>query len=154
MPAPPFSTGSVRNRFRVPGTPTSIPTYTKIAIAPNTKWRNFKAPFINVLIGSVVVATFGSGIRTNKSTKNAKANTAIAVYITGKIWEIVAFSIEPAIRIPTNIGVMVAITELKEPPTWISWLPLLPSPPNLFNIGFTTVLSKHIEKPATNAPIK
>ena len=66
----------------------------------------------------------------------------------------VAFSIEPAMRIPTNIGVIVAITELKEPPIWINWLPLFPSPPSLFSIGFTTVFSKHIEKPAMNAPIR
>ena len=118
------------------------------------KWRNFKAPDINLPIGSVEVAALGSGMGTIKRTKNAMANTAIAVYITGNIWEIVAFSMEPAIRIPTNIGVMVAITELKEPPTWISWFPLLPSPPSLFSIGLTTVLSKHMEKPAMKAPIK
>ena len=47
---------------------------------------------------------------------------------------------------------MVAITELNEPPTWISWLPLLPSPPSLFNIGLTTVLSRHMEKPEIKAP--
>ena len=85
IPAPPFSTGSVRNRFSVPGTPTSIPTYTKIAIAPKMKWRNFKAPDISLPIGSVAVAALGSGIGTNNSTRNASANTAIAVYITGNI---------------------------------------------------------------------
>ena len=85
MPAPPFSIGSVKNKFRVPGTPTSTPTYTKIAIAPKMKWRNFKAPDINLPIGSVEVAALGSGMGTIRRTKNAMANTAIAVYITGNI---------------------------------------------------------------------
>ena len=73
MPAPPFSIGSVKNKFRVPGTPTSTPTYTKIAIAPKMKWRNFKAPDINLPIGSVEVAALGSGMGTIKRTKNAMA---------------------------------------------------------------------------------
>lgn len=68
--------------------------------------------------------------------------------------EIVAFSIDPAIRIPTNIGVMVVHYRAgKSRPLRDVPVTLLPSPPSLFNIGFT-VLSKHIEKPATNAPIK
>ena len=120
IPAPPLAVSSVRNRFKVPGTPTSIPTYTNIAIAPNTKWRKRSTPFIKLPIGSLVLAAAGSGILTKSNTMNASANTAIAVYITGKICEIVAFSTEPAIRIPTNIGVMVAITELNDPPIWIS----------------------------------
>ena len=49
------------------------------------KWRNFKAPDINLPIGSVEVAALGSGMGTIKRTKNAMANTAIAVYITGNI---------------------------------------------------------------------
>ena len=69
MPAPPFSIGSVKNKFRVPGTPTSTPTYTKIAIAPKMKWRNFKAPDINLPLGSVEVAGLGSGMGTIKRTK-------------------------------------------------------------------------------------
>ena len=47
---------------------------------------------------------------------------------------------------------MVAEIELSEPPNWISWLPFLPPPPSVLSIGFTTVLSKHMEKPAMKAP--
>ena len=58
-----------QEQFRVPGTPTSTPTYTKIAIAPKMKWRNFKAPDINLPIGSVAAAALGSGMGTNKERR-------------------------------------------------------------------------------------
>ena len=47
---------------------------------------------------------------------------------------------------------IVALKELQDPPHWMSWLPLLPPPPRVLSIGFTTVLSIHIEKPEMNAP--
>ncbi len=73
------------------------------------------------------------------------------MYITGNISVICALAASP-INTPTNAGVIVAITELKEPPTWINWLPLFPPPPKVLSIGFTTVFNNVIEKPATNAP--
>ncbi len=49
-----------------------------------------------------------------------------------------AFAASP-IKTPTNAGVKVAITELKDPPIWISWLPLLP-PPQLEKIQWHIVV--------------
>ncbi|EJW96718.1 hypothetical protein EVA_15175 [gut metagenome] len=49
---------------------------------------------------------------------------------------------------------MVAASELREPPSWMSWFPLFPPPPRVLSIGFTTVLSIHIEKPETKAPAR
>jgi len=51
--------------------------------------------------------------------KNMRAKTPIAIYITGKTSSILAFVVSP-IKTPTNAGVKVAITELKEPPIWMS----------------------------------
>ena len=45
----------------------------------------------------------------------------------------------------------VPANELNEPQSCISWFPLLPPQPSVLIIGFTTVLSKDMEKPAMNA---
>ena len=59
-----------------------------------------------------------------------------------------------ATKTPTKTGTNVPHNELKVPPVCINAPPLLPPPPRVFNIGFTTVFNIHIEKPATNAPIR
>ena len=56
------------------------------------------------------------------------------------------------IKAPTKRGVNVPDKELRAPPVWINWLPLLPPPPRRFSIGFTTVLSIQTQKPQMNAP--
>ena len=72
--------------------------------------------------------------------------------IAGATFETVASFIAPPISQPRIIGASVAPIELIEQPIWTSWLPLLPPPPSLFSMGLTTVLSRHMEKPAMNAP--
>ena len=88
-----------------------------------------------------------------KITMNANANIAKAAYIRGNTSLILALVME-GIRIPVRMITEVPANELNEPPSWISWLPLFPPPPRELSIGFTTVLSKHMEKPAMNAPNK
>ena len=84
-------------------------------------------------------------------TMNANAKIARAAYINGNTSLIFALVME-GIKIPVRMITEVPANELNEPPSWISWLPLLPPPPSVLSIGFTTVLSKHMEKPAMNAP--
>ena len=82
----------------------------------------------------------------------AMAKMTMAMTITGATLATVAFSMEPPTSQPTRTGAMVPPMELQEPPHWMSWLPLLPPPPRVFSIGLTTMLSMHMEKPATKAP--
>ena len=83
---------------------------------------------------------------------NAIAKIAIAIIITGAAVDTEASAMLPPTSQPTKIGAMVPPMELQEPPSWMSWLPLFPPPPRRLSIGFTTMLSIHIEKPATKAP--
>ena len=65
---------------------------------------------------------------------------------------IVVLAVITPISEPTNSGVSVPARELSVPPVCTSWLPLLPPPPSMLSIGFTTVLSMHTQKPQMNAP--
>ena len=60
----------------------------------------------------------------------------------------------PPSRPPTITGARVAPSELNEPPNCTNWLPWLGFLPSELSMGLTTVLSRHIEKPATKAPIR
>ena len=83
---------------------------------------------------------------------NARAKMAIAMIITGAALATVASAMLPPTSQPTKMGAMVPPMELQLPPHWMSWLPRFPPPPRVLSMGFTTMLSMHMEKPATNAP--
>ena len=124
----------------------------KIATEPSTKWRNDNGPYFEADAASFETSGLFSGIFVRLNTMNAKAKMASAAYINGKTLLICAFLIPSGIRRPVRMITAVPHSELKDPPVWINWLPFLPPPPSLFSIGFTTVFSIHIEKPAMNAP--
>ena len=83
---------------------------------------------------------------------NAATNTPIATKRRGATSDIAVLEVTVPIKAPTKRGVNVPDKELRAPPVWINWLPLLPPPPRRFSIGFTTVLSIQTQKPQMNAP--
>ena len=95
----------------------------------------------------------GSGILENSIIRKASAKIAMAMNNAGLASEMVALEASP-IRYPTSTGTMVAANEFIEPPNCMSWFPLFPPPPRVLSIGFTTVLSIHIENPDTKAPVR
>ena len=65
-------------------------------------------------------------------TMNANAKIARAAYINGNTSLIFALVME-GIKIPVRMITEVPANELNEPPSWISWLPLLP---DIFGAAF------------------
>ena len=83
---------------------------------------------------------------------NARANTAMAMNSSGVTSAMEVCAVTVPMRAPTSSGVRVPVREFRVPPIWMYWLPLLPPPPRMLSIGFTTVFSMQTQKPQTNAP--
>ena len=94
----------------------------------------------------------GSGMVTRLMMMNEMAKTAIPMKSRGDTSVIDVFSVTVPTSTPASSGVRVAVSEFSVPPIWMSWLPLLPPPPSMLSMGFTTVFSMQTQKPHTSAP--
>ena len=86
-------------------------------------------------------------------TTKATAKMAKAVYMSGNVSLILASTMF-GMSSPVMTITAVPQRELNVPPNWMSWLPLLPPPPRRLSMGLTTVLRRHMLKPATKAPMR